>query len=110
STNKYAMGLIHNDHLTEGQDEAQHGMVIFSHEQTAGKGQRGRTWTSEKGANIALSILLNPFQLRVTAQFKLSICIATAVHQFFSKYSGVETKIKWPNDSYWRDRKAGGIL
>ena len=70
STNKYAMGLIHNDHLTEGQDEAQHGMVIFSHEQTDGKGQRGRTWTSEKGANIALSILLNPFQLRVTAQFK----------------------------------------
>jgi len=110
STNKYAMGLVHNGHLTEGQDEPQHGMVIFSHEQTAGKGQRGKTWASEKGVNIALSILLNPFQFRVTEQFKLSICIASSVHEFFSGYAGDETKIKWPNDIYWRDRKAGGIL
>ena len=28
----------------------------------------------------------------------------------FSKYAGDETRIKWPNDLYWRDRKAGGIL
>src|SRR5688572_22626720 len=26
------------------------------------------------------------------------------------KYAGEETKIKWPNDLYWQDRKAGGIL
>ena len=26
------------------------------------------------------------------------------------KYAGDETKIKWPNDLYWQDRKAGGIL
>ena len=110
STNKYAMGLVHNDHLTEGQDEPQHGMAIFTHEQTAGKGQRGKTWASEKGANIALSILLNPFPLRLSDQFKLSVCVATTVHEFFSTYAGDETKIKWPNDLYWRDRKAGGIL
>jgi len=28
----------------------------------------------------------------------------------FSAYAGDETRIKWPNDIYWRDRKAGGIL
>ena len=83
STNKYAMGLIHNTHLTEGQDEPQHGMAIFTHEQTAGKGQRGKTWDSDKGSNIALSILLNPFQLRISDQFKLSVCVATSVHEFF---------------------------
>ena len=110
STNKYAMGLVHKDHLTEGQDEPQHGMAIFTHEQTAGKGQRGKTWASEKGANIALSILLNPFPLRLSEQFKLSICVATTAHEFFSTFAGDETKIKWPNDLYWRDRKAGGIL
>ena len=66
------MGLIHNTHLTEGQDEAQHGMAVFAHEQTAGKGQRGKSWASEKGVNIALSILLNPYQLRISDQFKLS--------------------------------------
>lgn len=110
STNKYAMALVHGDHLPDGQGEPQHGMAIFSHEQTSGKGQRGKSWASEKGANIALSILLNPYPLRIPDQFRLSVCTAISVHELFSKYAGDETKIKWPNDLYWRDRKAGGIL
>jgi len=104
------MGLIHADHLPEGQSESQHGTTIFSHEQTAGKGQRGKKWASEKGSNIALTILLNPFPLRTQDQFQLAVCIAVSVYEFFSKYAGQETKIKWPNDLYWRDRKAGGVL
>ena len=110
STNKYAMTIVHQNQLPDGQGEPQHGMAIFSHEQTAGKGQRGKVWTSEKDANIALSILLNPYPLSITEQFRLSICIAVSVADFFMKYAGDETKIKWPNDLYWRDRKAGGIL
>jgi len=110
STNKYAMGLVHRDHLPDGQDEAQHGTSVFTHEQTSGKGQRGKKWVSEKDLNIALSILLNPYPLRVQEQFRLSTCIAVSVHEFFYKYAGDKTSIKWPNDLYWRDRKAGGIL
>ena len=110
STNKYAMALIHGDLLPDGQGEAQHGMAIFAHEQTAGKGQRGKNWVSQNGANIALSILLNPYPLSVTDQFKLSVCVAVSILDLFTKYAGDETKIKWPNDLYWRDRKAGGIL
>ncbi|HEU5168401.1 MAG TPA: biotin--[acetyl-CoA-carboxylase] ligase [Chitinophagaceae bacterium] len=110
STNKYAMALVHVDILPDGQCEAQHGMAIFSHEQTAGKGQRGKNWASEKGSNIALSILLNPYPLSIQSQFKLSVCIAISTFELFSKYAGDETRIKWPNDLYWCDRKAGGIL
>jgi len=110
STNKYAMGLIHGDLLPDGHSEAQHGMAVFTHEQTAGKGQRGKNWASQKGLNIALSILLNPYPLSVPDQFKLSVCIAVSACELFSKFAGDETKIKWPNDIYWRDRKAGGIL
>jgi BirA family biotin operon repressor/biotin-[acetyl-CoA-carboxylase] ligase len=110
STNKYAMGLIHGDLLPDGHGEAQHGMAVFTHEQTAGKGQRGKKWASQKDLNIALSILLNPYPLSVPEQFKLSVCIAVSAWEFFSKYAGDETKVKWPNDIYWRDRKAGGIL
>ena len=43
-------------------------------------------------------------------QFQLSACAAVTVHDFFRKYAGKETRIKWPNDLYWKDRKAGGIL
>jgi BirA family biotin operon repressor/biotin-[acetyl-CoA-carboxylase] ligase len=85
-------------------------MAVFSHEQTAGKGQRGKDWISEKGVNIALSILLKPAPLTISEQFRLSVCTAVAARNFFNKYTGSETVIKWPNDLYWKDRKAGGIL
>ncbi len=110
STNNYARQLIHAAALPDRQGMAQHGMAIFTHEQVAGKGQRGKTWNTEKGANIALSILINPQGLSINNQFYLSACAAVVVHEFFSKYAGDETKIKWPNDLYWQDRKAGGIL
>jgi len=35
---------------------------------------------------------------------------AVGVHEFFRNYVAEEIKIKWPNDIYWRDRKAAGIL
>ncbi len=103
STNKYAMGLVHAG-------MAQHGMAIFTPNQTAGKGQRGRSWSSEPGSNIALSIILNPYPLRISEGFRLSACVAVAVLEFLKSLAGDNFKIKWPNDLYWRDRKAGGIL
>lgn len=103
STNNYARGLIH-DKL------AQHGTAVFAHEQGAGKGQRGKIWMSEKDANILLSIVLKPQPLKLSQQFQLSACIAVSVLEFFKKLAGDATTIKWPNDLYWQDRKAGGIL
>ena len=103
STNIYALNKTHAG-------LAQHGMAFFAHEQEAGKGQRGKTWISEKGANIILSIVIQPDTLPVSGQFQLSACTALAMHDFFSQYAGDATKIKWPNDLYWQDRKAGGVL
>jgi len=103
STNNYARQQIH-DGL------AQHGNTIFAHEQLAGKGQRGKIWRSETSSNIILSIVIKPDQLRLMQQFQLSACVAVSVQEFFSKYAGDDTKIKWPNDLYWQDRKAGGVL
>src|SRR5205085_6165028 len=40
----------------------------------------------------------------------LSVCTAVSVKKLFEQYAGDDTKIKWPNDIYWKDRKAGGIL
>lgn len=103
STNNYARNLLH-----EGL--AQHGMALFTHEQLAGKGQRGRIWSSDKGSNVILSLIVNPQSLLLSQQFQLSVCVAVSVHELFMKFAGVDTKIKWPNDLYWQDRKAGGIL
>lgn len=55
-------------------------------------------------------MIVNPKPLQVSQQFQLSACAAVSVHEFFRKYAGDSTCIKWPNDLYWNDRKAGGIL
>ncbi|MEY3153536.1 MAG: hypothetical protein RLZZ333_2133 [Bacteroidota bacterium] len=103
STNNHAMRLIR-----EG--KAAQGMVIFALEQSEGKGQRGRSWQSESGKNIMMSTLIQGSRFSIKEQFPISASIALACYDFFSKYAGDETRIKWPNDLYWRDRKAGGVL
>ena len=103
STNNYATGAVH-----EGM--AQHGMAVFAHHQTKGKGQHNKTWISDAGKNIAMSVVLQPPGLSLSQSFLISMATAIAVHSFFATYAGSETKVKWPNDLYWRDRKAGGIL
>lgn len=110
STNNYARRLIQGEKLPEFQGEAVEGLAVFAHEQVAGKGQRGRQWGSEKEANIALSLLVKPGSLRISAPFPLSACAALAAYDFFSGLAGEATRIKWPNDLYWQDRKAGGVL
>jgi BirA family biotin operon repressor/biotin-[acetyl-CoA-carboxylase] ligase len=103
STNNYAMAQVHGG-------LAKHGMACFTKEQTVGKGQRGKSWSSEKGKNIAMSIVLAPQKLQIQNHFHLSAAVAITCFEFFNSFAGEETKIKWPNDLFWRDRKAGGIL
>jgi BirA family biotin operon repressor/biotin-[acetyl-CoA-carboxylase] ligase len=104
STNNYAMARA-----TAG--TARHGTLYFAYDQWAGKGQRGRTWTSLPGENIILSAVLEPVALVSSQAFTLSAAVALACFDLFSRYAGpAETRIKWPNDLYWGDRKAGGIL
>lgn len=86
------------------------GTVFFAHEQLAGRGQRGRAWTSAPGQNIIMSIVLEPVFLQPMHQFRLSACVALACHEFLGNHVAEGLSIKWPNDLYWRDRKAGGIL
>jgi BirA family biotin operon repressor/biotin-[acetyl-CoA-carboxylase] ligase len=103
STNIYAIDKVQAN-------LAAHGSAFFANAQFAGKGQRGKTWISENGSNIILSVVIDPSFLMINQQFALSVMASLAVFDFFSAYAGEETKIKWPNDLFWRDRKTGGIL
>ena len=103
STNNYAMAKVHAGLAKQGD-------AFFSPYQINGKGQRGKVWLSGQGQSIAISIVLEPHPLKIPQQFHLSAAVSLACFDFFRIYAGDETKIKWPNDIYWRDRKAGGIL
>ncbi len=103
STNNYAMGMVHAG-------MAQHGTAVFAREQNGGRGQRGRAWQSEPGSNIALSVLIDPNRLAPSEAFSLSMAMALGAHRFCEEATGSRFSIKWPNDLYWGDRKAAGIL
>jgi BirA family biotin operon repressor/biotin-[acetyl-CoA-carboxylase] ligase len=103
STNNYATGLVHAG-------LAGHGTAVLASHQTAGKGQRQKGWLTEPGANITLSLIIRPGQGFGAPSFAFSQAIALGAQRFFARYAGDETFVKWPNDLYWRDRKAGGIL
>lgn len=103
STNSYAIDSLQAN-------LAAHGTAYLAHHQTAGKGQRGKKWITEPSRNIILSVIVDATSLTIQQQFQLSVAVALACCDFFNTYAGNETSIKWPNDIYWRDRKAAGIL
>lgn len=101
STNTYAAGLAH--------DSANDGLVILANEQSAGRGQHGRTWSCPPGAGILLSVLMcAPPALR--RPVLLAAWAAVAVCETIRLTTGQQAKIKWPNDVLVRGRKVCGIL
>ena len=109
STNMYAMEQIHAQ-------KALSGSVYQTDFQTNGKGQHGRIWESYRGENLLCTYVLELNALKQgknwvpSEQLGLSAAVALGTQAFFMEFAGEETKIKKPNDIYWRDRKAGGIL
>ena len=96
------------DRIREGLAEG--GSAWFSAFQTAGKGQRGRVWASAPGRNIALSVVLQPEGYLKSGKFHLNALVGLSCLQFLRTLHPEGFSLKWPNDLYWNDRKAGGIL
>lgn len=103
STNNYAMALVQKGNVISGN-------AVFAIEQTNGKGRRGKEWKTNAGDNIILSIMVEMQWLPVSQQFQLSVAVALACHDFITKYIPSGIHIKWPNDLFINDSKAGGIL
>ena len=103
STNNYAMARIHAG-------LAVHGQAWYARLQWGGRGQREKNWISNKDENLILTIIIKPDKVIRNNIFFFNTIIACTCHQFFSALAGKDTSIKWPNDIYFNDRKAGGIL
>ncbi len=105
STNNYAMGII-------DVGLAEHGFTVMALEQSQGKGRQGKTWLSAAGENMMCTIILSTEQLNIQQQFKFTATIAIVCATVIGKVLTTSSafKIKWPNDLFINDRKAGGIL
>lgn len=106
--------IYHIEETTSTNDDARdpnyvHGDVVWAERQTAGRGQRGHSWTSPEGQNLTFTLVLEPRFLPVGKQFLLSEAVALALTDTFAAY-GIDARIKWTNDIYVGDRKLVGIL
>jgi BirA family biotin operon repressor/biotin-[acetyl-CoA-carboxylase] ligase len=101
STNNVAAALA--------EDPGNDGVVVLAEEQTAGRGQYGRTWLAPPGASVLMSVLLFP-PLPLRRPAVLTAWAAVAVCDVVRRTTGVPAKIKWPNDVLLRGRKVCGIL
>jgi BirA family biotin operon repressor/biotin-[acetyl-CoA-carboxylase] ligase len=90
------------------EEGAEHGEVVVAEVQTAGRGRRGRVWTSPPGRNLAFSVVLRP-DLPPARAPELTLVASIAVCDAL-RQAGVAAGIKWPNDVLASGRKIAGIL
>lgn len=92
-----------------GDNKAPHGTLFVADMQVAGKGRRGRVWQSPAGSSIYMTILLYP-EISPLKAPQLTLVMAIAVAEGIKEVTGLDTKIKWPNDIVVNGRKICGIL
>ncbi|MBQ7985409.1 MAG: biotin--[Bacteroidales bacterium] len=84
--------------------------VIYTCNQTGGRGQGSNVWESEKGKNISFSLLLRPQFIAPSDQYILTQMASLGVYSSLVKYVPQGVKIKWPNDVYVGQKKICGML
>lgn len=100
STNKYA-----KEHIQDLSDKT----VVYTFNQTSGRGRLDRKWTYLGKDNIYASIVLKPSEDMREVYSNLTQYLCVVLAQTFEEY-GVEPKIKWPNDIQINSKKISGIL
>ena len=91
------------------------GALIVTDMQTAGRGRRGRSWSSPAGTNIYFTLLLRPtFHPSKASMLTLVMAhaVADAIGEETAGAGATEPAvgIKWPNDIVIQGKKVCGIL
>lgn len=91
------------------QEGAPHGTLVIAAQQTAGRGRRGRAWETQRDENIMMTLLLRPHMDGEQVAL-LSLVCAVATAQGIRAATGLDAKIKWPNDVVVQGHKVCGML
>jgi BirA family biotin operon repressor/biotin-[acetyl-CoA-carboxylase] ligase len=104
-------GSTNADALAAAQRGEPGGLWIAARRQTAGKGSRGRSWSSLAGNLLASLLLDDPSEARNLPE--LTFVASLAVHAAIAGLSAgrrADIRTKWPNDILVGGRKVSGIL
>lgn len=85
------------------------GTLVVTDMQTAGRGRRGRGWSSPAGTNVYFTLILKPEYAPDDASM-VTLVMALAVAEGIRSTCGIEAGIKWPNDIVVNGKKVCGIL
>jgi BirA family transcriptional regulator, biotin operon repressor / biotin---[acetyl-CoA-carboxylase] ligase len=86
--------------------------VVYTHNQTQGRGYGQNKWLSKPKENLTFSFLLS-FDLNdINNILAINFWVITQLHSFIQKKISDkhELKIKWPNDLIINKKKVAGIL
>jgi BirA family biotin operon repressor/biotin-[acetyl-CoA-carboxylase] ligase len=115
-------GSTNADLLARAAQGAPEGLVLTAEEQLAGRGRMGRSWVSPPRSALMFSLLLRPQQVPVARRGWLPLLAGVAVAEAVSTVTGIDARLKWPNDLMvrqtqpardaqpTRDAKLAGIL
>jgi len=92
-----------------GFDGAPHGTLVIADLQTAGRGRMQRSWESNPGDSILMSLLLRPEKLP-PMQATGIVLIAAIAAAMACRDEGADVSIKWPNDLIANGKKISGML
>lgn len=81
--------------------------LFIAEGQTGGRGRRGRSFDSERGAGLYMTLLFEPDGADTAL---ITIRAAVALSRAIEKVSGLSPEIKWVNDLTVRGKKLSGIL
>ncbi|PJK12692.1 biotin--[acetyl-CoA-carboxylase] ligase [Lysobacteraceae bacterium NML120232] len=98
-----------NDALLQQPPPTQGARVLLAEQQTAGRGRRGRHWASPLAANLYLS-LDRRFSAGLARLSGLSLVAGIAVAEALRTHTGLDVRLKWPNDLWLAEHKLGGLL
>ena len=77
--------------------------------QASGKGRRARKWFSPAGLGIYLSFVLRP-AISPAEAAKITLLTSVSTAEAVSELTGLQARIKWPNDILAGGKKIAGIL
>src|SRR5580704_9235906 len=103
-------GSTNADLLGRALGGAPEGVVLAAEEQSAGRGRMGRTWVSPPRAALTFSLLVRPAAVPSARRGWLPLLAGVAVASAVTAVTGVQTRLKWPNDVLAGPAKLGGIL
>jgi BirA family transcriptional regulator, biotin operon repressor / biotin---[acetyl-CoA-carboxylase] ligase len=103
-------GSTNSDLLRFAADGAPQGLVLAAQAQTAGRGRQGRVWQNLPGAALTFSVLLRPRPVPQSFRAWVPLLAGVATAAAVRSVTGVDARLKWPNDILVGDGKLTGIL